>query len=155
PGSDEPPRPEPRLPAAHRRAARRRPAADTRPRDRRQLALVEGTLHRRAVGRVPGARLSALRGPCPAAAAGRALGRRVRPVGRGPGRVPPVRAGGRAMNLRAIGCNVESADVAIREKLAFDDARLRSALAELSARYGAEAVVLGTCNRVEIYLARP
>ncbi|HJZ57325.1 MAG TPA: glutamyl-tRNA reductase [Gemmataceae bacterium] len=59
------------------------------------------------------------------------------------------------MNLRAIGCNVESADVAIREKLAFDDARLRSALAELSARYGAEAVVLGTCNRVEIYLARP
>src|SRR5262249_42203426 len=100
-------------------------------------------------------RLSALRGPCPAAAAGRALGRRVRPVGRGPGRVPPVRAGGRAMNLRAIGCNVESADVAIREKLAFDDARLRSALAGLSAGYGAEAVVLGTCNRVEIYLARP
>jgi glutamyl-tRNA reductase len=59
------------------------------------------------------------------------------------------------MNLRAIGCNVESADVAIREKLAFDDAKLRAALAELSARYGAEAVVLGTCNRVEIYLARP
>lgn len=59
------------------------------------------------------------------------------------------------MNLRAIGCNVESADVAVREKLAFDDAKLRRALAELSARYGAEAVVLGTCNRVELYLARP
>lgn len=59
------------------------------------------------------------------------------------------------MNLRVIGCNVESADVALREKLAFDDAKLRAALAELNARYGAEAVVLGTCNRVEIYLARP
>ena len=58
------------------------------------------------------------------------------------------------MNLRAIGCNVESADVAVREKLAFDDAKLRLALAELTARYGVEAVVLGTCNRVELYLAR-
>lgn len=59
------------------------------------------------------------------------------------------------MNLRAIGCNVESAIVELREKLAFDDAGLRAALAELHARYGAEAVILGTCNRVELYLARP
>ena len=59
------------------------------------------------------------------------------------------------MNLRAIGCNVESASVELREKLAFDTAKLTHALAELPARYGAEAVVLGTCNRVEIYLARP
>ena len=59
------------------------------------------------------------------------------------------------MNLRAIGCNAESADVAVREKLAFDDRTLAAALAELTARYGAEAVVLGTCNRVELYLARP
>jgi glutamyl-tRNA reductase len=59
------------------------------------------------------------------------------------------------VNLRAIGCNVESASVELREKLAFDAAKLAHALAELPARYGAEAVVLGTCNRVEIYLARP
>ena len=59
------------------------------------------------------------------------------------------------MNLRAIGCNVESAGVELREKLAFDDAKLRRALAELSARYGVEAVILGTCNRVELYLGRP
>ncbi|WP_439631298.1 glutamyl-tRNA reductase [Gemmata sp.] len=59
------------------------------------------------------------------------------------------------MNLRAIGCNVESAAVELREKLAFDAAKLAYALAELPARYGAEAVVLGTCNRVEVYLARP
>jgi glutamyl-tRNA reductase len=58
------------------------------------------------------------------------------------------------VNLRAIGCNVESASVELREKLAFDPAKLAHALAEIPARYGAEAVVLGTCNRVEIYLAR-
>lgn len=59
------------------------------------------------------------------------------------------------MNLRAIGCNVASAPVELRERLAFDAALLSRALAELNARYGAEAAILGTCNRVEIYLARP
>jgi glutamyl-tRNA reductase len=59
------------------------------------------------------------------------------------------------MNLRAIGCNVGSAPVELREKLAFDADKLARSLAELTARYGAEAVVLGTCNRVELYLARP
>ena len=58
------------------------------------------------------------------------------------------------MNLRAIGCNVSSASVELREKLAFDATKLARALAELPARYGTEAVVLGTCNRVELYLAR-
>jgi glutamyl-tRNA reductase len=58
------------------------------------------------------------------------------------------------VNLRAIGCNVASASVELREKLAFDGAKLAHALSELPARYGAEAVVLGTCNRVELYLAR-
>ena len=59
------------------------------------------------------------------------------------------------MNLRAIGCNVATAPVELREKLAFDAAKLDRALAELIARYGAEAVVLGTCNRVELYVGRP
>ncbi|MCS7270876.1 MAG: glutamyl-tRNA reductase, partial [Gemmataceae bacterium] len=59
------------------------------------------------------------------------------------------------MNLRAIGCNVTSAPVEVRERLAFAPSLLPRALAELNARYGAEAVILGTCNRVEIYLARP
>lgn len=58
------------------------------------------------------------------------------------------------MNLRAIGCNVASAAVELRERLAFDAAKLTHALAELPARYGAEAAVLNTCNRVELYLAR-
>jgi glutamyl-tRNA reductase len=59
------------------------------------------------------------------------------------------------VNLRAIGCNVQSASVELREQLAFDEPKLIRALAELPARYGAEAVILGTCNRVELYLARP
>ena len=58
------------------------------------------------------------------------------------------------MNLRAIGCNFRTAAVEIREKLAFDSAKQEWAVAELSARYGAEAVVLSTCNRVELYIAR-
>ncbi len=58
------------------------------------------------------------------------------------------------MNLRAIGCNVESATVELREKLAFDSVKTQKALAELNARYAAEAVILGTCNRVELYVAR-
>jgi glutamyl-tRNA reductase len=58
------------------------------------------------------------------------------------------------MNLRAIGCNVSSAAVELREKLAFDEPKTQKALAELNARYAAEAVILGTCNRVEIYTVR-
>ena len=35
------------------------------------------------------------------------------------------------MNLRTIGCNVDSATVEIREKLAFDQEKLARALSEL------------------------
>ena len=58
------------------------------------------------------------------------------------------------MNLRAIGCNVSSAAVEFRERLAFDATKTQKALAELNARFESEAVILGTCNRVEIYVAR-
>jgi glutamyl-tRNA reductase len=58
------------------------------------------------------------------------------------------------MNLRAVGVSFRSADVALRERLAFDDVRRDAAAADLSARYGCEAAVLSTCNRVEIYLAK-
>ena len=59
------------------------------------------------------------------------------------------------MNLRAVGCNFKTAPVELREKLAFDSAKQARAVVELAARYGAEAVVLSTCNRVELYVARP
>lgn len=58
------------------------------------------------------------------------------------------------MNLSIIGCSFRTAPVELREQLAFDEAKLARALTELAARYGAEAVLLGTCNRVELYLAR-
>ena len=58
------------------------------------------------------------------------------------------------MILLAIGCTYRNTPVALREQLAFDAAKLDRSLDELSARYGCEAVVLSTCNRVELYLAR-
>jgi glutamyl-tRNA reductase len=58
------------------------------------------------------------------------------------------------MILVAVGCNYRDTPVEVRERLAFDAARLPAALDELGVRYGCEAVVLSTCNRVELYLAR-
>ncbi len=58
------------------------------------------------------------------------------------------------MNLRAIGCNVASAAVELRERLAFNPDKTQKALTELNARFTAEAVILDTCNRVEIYVSR-
>src|SRR5262249_53404897 len=42
----------------------------------------------------------------------------------------------------------------LREQLAFDGPKLPAALHELESRYGSEAALLSTCNRVELYLAR-
>src|SRR5438128_2000688 len=58
------------------------------------------------------------------------------------------------MNLVVIGCSFRATPIAVRERLAFDGPKLPAALAELTARYGCEAVILSTCNRVELYLAR-
>jgi glutamyl-tRNA reductase len=43
----------------------------------------------------------------------------------------------------------------LRERVAFSESKLNSTLEELSVRYGCEAVIIGTCNRVELYAARP
>jgi glutamyl-tRNA reductase len=45
--------------------------------------------------------------------------------------------------------------VALRERLAFGPDKLARALDELRVRYDCGAVILSTCNRVELYLARP
>jgi glutamyl-tRNA reductase len=58
------------------------------------------------------------------------------------------------MMLLAVGCSHRNTPVAVRERLAFDGDKLPRALDELGARYGCEAVILSTCNRVELYLAR-
>jgi glutamyl-tRNA reductase len=59
------------------------------------------------------------------------------------------------MMLHALGCNFRATPVELRERLAFDESSLPRALNELVARYDWEAVILSTCNRVELYLARP
>jgi glutamyl-tRNA reductase len=58
------------------------------------------------------------------------------------------------MKLLLVGCNYRTAPIELREKLAFDAPKLGAALGELESRYGCEAVILSTCNRVELYLAR-
>lgn len=57
------------------------------------------------------------------------------------------------MDVLALGCNYRTTPVEVREKLAFTDEQLGRALEELNG-HGYEAVVLSTCNRVELYLAR-
>ena len=59
------------------------------------------------------------------------------------------------MMLLAIGCSHRTAPVELRERLVFDGDQLAQALDGLAARYGCEAVILSTCNRIELYLARP
>lgn len=58
------------------------------------------------------------------------------------------------MFLLLVGCSFRSTPVALRERLAFSEAAVTRALNELDARFGCEAVILSTCNRVEIYLGR-
>jgi glutamyl-tRNA reductase len=58
------------------------------------------------------------------------------------------------VNLRAIGCNFRTAGVDLREKLARPPDAQPAAVAGLAARFGCEAVLLSTCNRVEVYVGR-
>jgi glutamyl-tRNA reductase len=58
------------------------------------------------------------------------------------------------VTVQVIGCSHRTAPVEVRERLAFAPEKLEAALDDLAARYGCEAVILSTCNRVEMYLAR-
>jgi glutamyl-tRNA reductase len=58
------------------------------------------------------------------------------------------------MMLLAVGCSFRSTPLDVRERLSFDGAKLADALDVLGARYGCEAAILSTCNRVEVYLGR-
>jgi glutamyl-tRNA reductase len=56
------------------------------------------------------------------------------------------------MNIVVVGLNHKTASIELREQLAVPEARLPEALARLKCWPGvAEAVVLSTCNRVELY----
>jgi len=60
------------------------------------------------------------------------------------------------MNVQVIYCNHQSADLAVREKLAFPSTEsLQRAYEELRQRFPrSEHVVISTCNRVELYVAQ-
>jgi len=59
------------------------------------------------------------------------------------------------VNLQVVYCNHLTTGLDIREKLAFSVDRMRHAYTELQSRFpAAEAVVLSTCNRVEVYTAQ-
>src|SRR5215216_4833159 len=58
------------------------------------------------------------------------------------------------MELLALGCSYRNTAVEVREKLAFTDEQAGRALERLASELGYEAVILSTCNRVELYLAR-
>ncbi len=58
------------------------------------------------------------------------------------------------MNVQVVGCSHHNAPIAIRERLAFNSEQVASALERLRQEFvGLEAVLLSTCNRVELYLA--
>src|SRR5258706_9688729 len=58
------------------------------------------------------------------------------------------------MAFNILGLNHNTAPVALREKIAFSEDRLVAALRALRQERGvAEAVILSTCNRTEVYWA--
>src|SRR5262249_44512661 len=59
---------------------------------------------------------------------------------------------GAAMILLAVGCNYHKTTVELRERLAFDGDKLPRALDALCSRHTCAAVILSTCNAVELFL---
>lgn len=58
------------------------------------------------------------------------------------------------MKLQLVGCSHHTASVKVREQLAFNPDQVRQALGQLRDRYpDTEAVLLSTCNRMELYTA--
>jgi glutamyl-tRNA reductase len=57
------------------------------------------------------------------------------------------------VNLLLVGCSHRTAPVAVRERLSVAEQAVGTILAELLARFGGEALVLSTCNRLEVYVS--
>jgi glutamyl-tRNA reductase len=57
------------------------------------------------------------------------------------------------MTIFALGLNHQTAPLVMREKVVFQVARLGEALSEAKRLLGAEAAILSTCNRTELYLS--
>ncbi len=56
------------------------------------------------------------------------------------------------MQLYAIGVNHTTAPIEIRENVAFGVDNMREALSDLTSKMAAEAAILSTCNRTEVYV---
>jgi glutamyl-tRNA reductase len=56
------------------------------------------------------------------------------------------------MSIYALGLNHQTAPLAVRERVVFHVERLRDALGEVKRNLAAEAAILSTCNRTELYL---
>lgn len=55
-----------------------------------------------------------------------------------------------------VGCNHKTAPLELREKMSFDEPTARRVMQALRERFaGCEVVILSTCNRSEVYVARP
>ncbi len=60
------------------------------------------------------------------------------------------------MRIVLVGANHRTANLELRERLAFSHQQIPEALASLREQFGSiEAAILSTCNRSELYLARP
>ncbi len=60
------------------------------------------------------------------------------------------------MRTFVVGCNHRSAPLPVREKLAFDEGGCTAAVRRFRASFPeAEALILSTCNRTELYFCRP
>ncbi len=60
------------------------------------------------------------------------------------------------MKLQMVGCSHHNSSVRVRERLAFSPQQIPNALSRLAQQFQAtEAVLLSTCNRVELYAATP
>jgi glutamyl-tRNA reductase len=62
----------------------------------------------------------------------------------------------RSMKIQVFGCSHHSAPICVREQLAFAPSEVEAALSDLRAEFPRiEAVLVSTCNRVELYSAAP
>ena len=61
-----------------------------------------------------------------------------------------------SLRLSVVGLNYRTSPLSVRESLSFTPAQAAEAVRRFHERFpGAEAVILSTCNRVELYIARP
>jgi glutamyl-tRNA reductase len=73
-----------------------------------------------------------------------------------PGHPNPMHSITSDMKIQVFGCSHHSTPICLRERLAFGPTQVEAALSELRREFpSVQAVLLSTCNRVELYSATP